>query len=117
MPRYYLQDGDGVHVTGSEVMLVLNNGLLSLSEFDVGAVDMRFHWSEAAYPVLQDGGRFYIEVDAATADALSGSDGTGRELTNPPLSELPEPSGSPDRSPVSAGHILNPRRVQQEDIH
>lgn len=75
MKRYDLQDGDGIHITGrSELMLVMNEGRLTISEFDVGELRLEFYWLRAEpYPVSRDARGFYVEVDEDTWDELVGS--------------------------------------------
>lgn len=75
MKRYYLQDGDGVNIsTSAGLMLVMRDGHLALSEFDVGGVGLKFHWTRSEpYPVLRDQAGFYVEVDEATWADLAGT--------------------------------------------
>ena len=75
MKRYYLQEGDGVDVTGSAMMLVMTGGRLCLNAFDVPALDLRFHWSGEAHAVGLDDRGFYVDVDNETYLAMSGLEG------------------------------------------
>jgi hypothetical protein len=74
MARYDLQEGDGIHVEShTDLMLVMVNGRLTLPSFDVGAVNLAFHWGDTAYPVKHDGRGFFIEVDEETQHELQGT--------------------------------------------
>ena len=76
MKRYDLQDGDGVHfaVPANSIMLKMNDGRLTLSEFDIPTVSLEFHWKRPEpYPVQWDARGFYVEVEDATWEELQGT--------------------------------------------
>lgn len=88
MNRYYLQEGDGAHVgTTCDLMLVMSGGDLALSDFDVDAVDLSFHWNETAYPVRHDANGFYVEVDEDIYHELRGAE-TAHAADGPPAGPL-----------------------------
>ena len=74
MKRYYLQEGDGVHVHhDADLMLVMDSGRPALSDFDAESVRLGFHWNWVDYPVSRDERGFYVEVEDDTWDELRGN--------------------------------------------